>query len=358
MRKRRIVRAAIAAVLMTLAMTAGTAGRAAAQSNDTPWLGVSTQQITSGLRDGLDYQGSGVLVSRVVNDSPADRAGIRNGDVIVSFNSRTVSTPQELTRVVRASRVGQSVSVTIVREGDRRSLNVRLGSLGDAGDEDWSDRNSDEDWEAPTPPTPPTSPRAPRAPRAPSPPSTPRVFSWNGDGFDENDSGTMFNLRGLGRGRLGVQVQELNEGLAEALNVPGGKGVLVMDVVKDTPAERAGMRAGDVIVRVGDRSIGDVDELHQALDEDGRVSVTVIRRGERRTLEAELERNTIRRGQAIRIPDIRTRVMRDRSGVRDWSDEGSKDGDTKDRDAMERELRDLRQQVRELQRKLEDQDRN
>lgn len=350
MRKQGIVRAVCGAALMVVAMVMAVAGRAAAQDRDTPWLGVSTQQITRDLRDGLDYQGSGILVNRVVEDSPADRAGIRNGDVIVSYNSRTVTTSQQLTELVRAGRIGQSVSLAIVHDGSRRSVTARLAA--------WP-QDSEDSYRTPD------APEVPEAPDAPEPPESPRTpnrmkLDLNGETFDIPDGSLM--LRSMGRGRLGVQVQELNEGLADALGVTERKGVLVIEVNKDTPAERAGMRAGDVIIRVGDRSVEDVDDLHRALpDRGGRVSITVVRRGSRRTIEANLDAapqfGNLRRSDRpmmLRIPDVRTRVLRDLERNRADS---YRDRDT-DRQTMERELRDLREQVRELTRKLEAMDKN
>jgi C-terminal processing protease CtpA/Prc len=355
MRKQGIIRAVWGAALLVAVMAGAGATRAAAQDRDTPWLGVSTQQITRDLRDGLDYQGSGILVNRVIEDSPADRAGLRNGDVIVSYNSRTVTTPQQLTELVRAGRIGQSVSLSIVRDGSRRSLTARLAAWPE--DSEDLDRTP-ETPEAPEAPEPPESPRAPRAPQA----ERRMKLNLNGETFDLPDGSGAWMMRGMGRGRLGVQVQELNEGLADALGVTDRRGVLVIEVVKDTPAERAGIKAGDVIVRVGDRSIEDVDGLHRALpDRAGRVSVTIVRHGARRTVDADLDQapqleklRSSDRPMMLKIPDIRTRVLRDleRSHL-----DVNRDRDT-DRESMERELRSLRDEVRELKRKLEAMDKN
>jgi membrane-associated protease RseP (regulator of RpoE activity) len=347
MRKRRIVWGACGVALLSLAVAGAMADRAAAQSRGTPWLGVTTQEITSELREGLDYQGDGVIVNRVIADSPAERAGIRKGDVIVSFNSRTVDSPSELVDLVRATRVGQSVAVIVVRDGSRRTMNARLA--------EWPQdiEDSEDEW---TPAPAPSAPRSPTAPRAPKAPSAPRGYSfeWNGETFDLPDVGDMSLLRGMGHGRLGVQIQELNSGLAEALEVPGGKGVLVIEVFEDTPAERAGMKAGDVITRVGDTTVDDVDDLHRAIqDHEGRVSITVMRRGVRRTVEAELgakrQVTRIRRGDGptgFRIPDVRTRVRRD------------VDGGDAGRGELEQQLRELRQEMRELRQKLEAMDKD
>jgi C-terminal processing protease CtpA/Prc len=132
----------------------------------------------------------------------------------------------------------------------------------------------------------------------------------------------------------------------------------VSKVVADTPAERAGMKSGDVITRVGDRDVEDSDALRRALqDKSGRVSITVMRKGVRRTVDAELESDSdarrdvikLRRGDSptvLRIPEIRSRVLRD------LNDNDAQRGD------LEKQLRELRQELRELRQKLEAMDKN
>jgi C-terminal processing protease CtpA/Prc len=342
MRKRGVVWTAWGAALAALVLAGTIAGRAGAQStsSERPWLGVSTQEITTDLREGLDYRGSGVLVTRVVADSPADRAGLEKGDVLVSFNSRTIDTPSELVEVVRAGRIGQSVSLSIIRDGQRRSLTARLATRSDS---------DDEAFDAPAPPAAPRAPRAPRAPKAPRA----RMFDWNGDSFEFPDMKGLTMMRGMGRGRLGVYIQDLNAGMADALGVPDGKGVLVTDVMDDTPAAKVGIKAGDVITEVGGKAVDDVTDLHRELaDREGRVSITLMRRGARRTVEPELaekaqtmywESDGDENGdrKVIRIPDVRRKVERD-----------MRDRDTS-RDDLEQQMRELREEMRELRRKME-----
>ena len=340
MRKRWVVWTAWGAPLAALVIAGAMAGPAEAQStapsSERPWLGVSTQEITSDLREGLDYRGSGVLVTRVVVDSPADRAGLEKGDVLVSFNSRTIDTPSELVEVVRAARIGQSVSLAIIRDGQRRSLTARLSARAE-GDEEY--------YDAPVP-------RAPRAPRAPKAPTAPRarMFEWDGDSFEMPDMSGLTMLRG--RGRLGVHIQDLNADLADALGVPNGKGVLVTDVIQDTPAETVGIKAGDVIVEVGGRPVDDATALHTELRaHEGRVSITLMRRGARRTVEPDIgDRQQTMRWRSsdgegdremIRVPDVRRRVDRDVRGR-----------DTQ-REDLEQQMNQLREEMRELRRKME-----
>ena len=77
-------------VLLALVIAASVTTLSAATAAARPWLGVYTQEVTSDLRDGLDLRGDGVLVNRVVDGGPADRAGLRRGDLVIHFNSRAV----------------------------------------------------------------------------------------------------------------------------------------------------------------------------------------------------------------------------------------------------------------------------
>jgi len=350
MRKRWSSVTAWSAALVGLTLGVALPGRAAAQSSERAWLGVTTQEITSDLREGLDYRGSGVLVTRVFADSPADRAGLEKGDVLVRFNSRTIDTPSELVDMVRGARVGQSVSLAIVRDGQRRNLTARLSA------------RTVEDVEAPEAPEAPAPPRAPRAPRAPE--SRSEVFEWDGNTMELPEGLGLTMLRG--RGRLGVQIQSLSEDMADALGVAGRKGVLVTDVVKDSPASKVGIRGGDVIAQVAGKDVEDVSDLQRELrDHEGKVSITLLRRGSRRTVEPDIgdrpqamrwrvDRDGDRR--VIRIPDVRRRVLRDQredDSVRRELERTLRDRETS-RDELERQLRELREEVRELRRMMEE----
>ena len=238
----------------------------------------------------------------------------------------------------------QSVSLTVVRDGQRRSLTARLAA------------RTANDWESME------APRAPRAPRAPSAPAAPRVrtFEWNGEGLESPEGGAFSMLRGMGRGRLGVQIQDLNADLGEALGITGGKGVLVTDVVKGTPAEKVGIKGGDVIVEVGAKSVDDIAGLQRELrDREGSVSITLVRRGARRTVNPDLgdkpqalrwESDGDGDRRVIRIPDVRRNVERDVR--RRESDRDSDRGD------LQEQMRELREELRELRRKLEGDGRN
>jgi len=359
--RRTTPRGALTLVALAIVTLAGTLGATTAAAR--PWLGVYTQELTDDLRSGLDLQGGGVIVNQVVERGPADRAGVRKGDVIVRFNSREVDSPQALSDLVGGAHEGQTIALEVNRHGDSRTLSVTLGTRPSAGE-----------LPAPAPGMAPGAPQAPEAPEAPAPPDdharrefrvridapddngAPHEWSFDGDPqqlreklrtvLPQLDRLDLPGLEGLGgRPRLGVRIESLNEDLASALDAPGHEGVLVLEVLKDTPAERAGLRAGDVILRVDDHAVADARALVSALrDAAGKVSIEVSRKGARRTVEAELDaapgagRDDGQVGQG-RMEELRQRV-RDRSDA--------------DRDDLKQQLDELRQQVEELRHQLEE----
>jgi C-terminal processing protease CtpA/Prc len=333
------------AALFTLAVAPSLASARA-------WLGVYTQEVTAEPREALDLPKDGVLVSSVVADSPAERAGLRKGDVITEVDNRKVSTPGDLSTRIAQSNAGESVSLSVNRRGSNLILAVRLADRPAADDDDA------------TPAPAPMAPMPPPAPRAPGAPHEMRWYSSNGDvdpdevrariheivpGLDLERVGpgkNMVFMNGSGRGRLGVRIETLSDDLAQALGAPGAHGALVVEVFDGTAAEKAGLKAGDVITTVDGTSVADTDDLQSALrGKQGKVSLSVVRRGEKRTLTAELEDSP--------------RVIRLRDGAVDkqyWGPETKvkvhvDDGDDENAD-LQKQLEDLRQQLRELREEL------
>ncbi len=380
----------LAGVLLAGALLATFSVTAQAQSR--PWLGVVTQSVDEDLRESLDLRDDGVLVNRVVPGSPAERAGLRKGDVIVRFDGRDVGSPSELVELVGDQRVGELVSVVVWRDGARRELSARL-----------SERNDDE-MTAPEAPEAPEAPGAPRAPRAPREPDVRikayrngqpvpedearrmvrglgelrkldgddgHTFEWHQQGDDSGDDDKRvrnhIEIRGLegldhleglpgmlatvGKGRLGVRVEELSADMASALGSSGTRGALVMEVIKDTPAERAGLKAGDIITEIDGKPVYDGDDVRGALPKDaGRVTLSVVRRGLRRSVDASVDAApramTWRQSGPMglgRTGDDRVKVFR-----------RSTPGAPRNQADMRDELQDLREQLRELRDQLEE----
>jgi membrane-associated protease RseP (regulator of RpoE activity) len=252
MRKNAVL---IAGFLLVTALAGVDHARAAGQ---TPWLGVYMQELTHELREGIGYRGDGgVILTAVVADGPAARAGLRRGDVVVRVDSRTVDSPAELQDIVRTARVGKSVSVEAFRAGERRIVSVWLAARPGEVKHGLETREAPEAPEAPEVPEAPEASEPPVWRTNPSPDGQRHVKrivirdlkGLEGlEGLKELDlpGGFMGALGTASRGRLGVRIESLNPKLGDYFGLKDGKGVLVLEVLKDTPAERAALEAGGV----------------------------------------------------------------------------------------------------------------
>ena len=91
---------------------------------DRGWLGVQIQPLDEGLREAFDFRKPGVLVGAVSPGSPAERAGVKRGDILVSVDGKKVATPEELTELVRRHKPGDSVAIGRVRDGTASNPNA------------------------------------------------------------------------------------------------------------------------------------------------------------------------------------------------------------------------------------------
>jgi serine protease Do len=207
-------------------------------------IGVSLRDVAS--KDGADSKTAretGVIVDTVDQGGPADKAGIKAGDTIVEFDGERVRSAMQFSRLVQETPGGRAVTVALLRNGQRTSLTVT------PEDRSWNDDFSMRLLDVPRVPPPPAAPVAPAAPRLPRVPSivTPTE---------------PFRLL-TGR-RLGITMETLDDQLAQYFGVK--EGVLVKAVAADTPAEKAGLKAGDVITAVNGRQIYETADVARALD--------------------------------------------------------------------------------------------
>jgi serine protease Do len=189
------------------------------------WLGVGIQRLTPQLARSFGLKEErGALVSQVFKDSPAERAGIRAGDVILEFEGRPIKDFLEISRLVAATPPGKLVEIKIVREGKEMVLTAKIAEMKEEGE----------------------------AVEAPS------------------------------RKPLGLTVQDITPDLARRLGIEEGSGVLVSRVEPRGPADSAGIRRGDVIQEVNRQPVSSVEEFNRALEQAGTEEdiLFLVRRGE------------------------------------------------------------------------------
>ena len=237
---------------------------------------------------------NGVVVSEVMKESAAEKAGVKAGDVVVQFDGENVRSAAQLTRLVRETAAGRTVKMGVVRDGKRMDLDVApaesesMFNVAIAGDELESlekqlkgarERGPQYRLERRAPAPGDTFRWQPREPLMPAPEGGLTQFYRDGGGS------LVFSP---GRGRLGVNVQELTPELAAYFGVKDG--LLVNSVQADTPAAKAGIKAGDVIGAVNGKTVVTTSELVTELaDKEGEVTIGVTRDRKALSLKAILE---------------------------------------------------------------------
>ncbi len=313
------------------------------------FLGIYMEDLGKEMIKKLDYpKSSGVLITGIVDDSPAEEAGLEKNDVIYSIAGDRVKDSKELGRLIGSKEPGDKVKVVVYRDGRKKTFNFALGEKKTAyvtiDIDDYDDI----------------------AQRACIKTLGMGAPVWM---HSRSDRVSVFG----GRGRMGVQLHELDADLAPYFKVDEGEGMLVLGVVEDSPAAKAGIKAGDVIVKVGDEDIEDIDDIYEALDdvnveveEDGdearvdatidmNVAVTVIRKGKTKVFEVELEDDFAMHKIMIKGPHIdemkRIEMMYEPQ-TKAYRLHGM------EQEKLEAKLETLEKEMKKLQKKLEEIDKN
>ena len=212
------------------------------------WIGVSVRDVVADDVSKMKLQGpAGVVVEEVTGESPAETAGLKAGDVIVEFDGERVRSTRQFTRLVQETPSGRKVQASVLREGQRVPLSIEPQAFGKGQYFDGEFPPFAKNWfMPPVPPAPPAPAAPPAAPAPPVPPAFRGYFD-----FDE--------LIGRGSGRLGVSVSDLQPQLADYFGVKDG--VLVTSVTSDSPASKAGVKAGDVITTLNGSSVSSPSDL-------------------------------------------------------------------------------------------------
>jgi S1-C subfamily serine protease len=240
-------------------------------------IGVRLSDVTAESAKTLKLtKAEGAVVESVNPNSPASTAGVREKDVIVQFDAERVRSASHLSRLVAETPAGREVMFSVMRDGKRTDLRITPA----ASEGGWFDPrfggviNSDEIRE-----------QVEKATRDVGR-SLPDIMPGVMDGVREG-------ITGFNRARLGVVVQPLSGELAAYFGVKSG--VLVASVTPDSPAARAGLKAGDVITALDGKAIGTPRELVAALpaaDASQDVTLSVVRDKKEMTLKATVTPTT------------------------------------------------------------------
>jgi serine protease Do len=215
---------------------------------------------------------AGVRVETVTPDGPADKAGIKAGDTITEFDGERVRSTIQFSRLVMETPPGRQVALALSRAGQR--MNLTLTPERRSFSDDFGVRMLD----------------IPRAARIPPParsvlPRTPRPPSFAPEPFD------VPGLMRLGNGRrLGVTVEGVDDQLAEYFGVK--EGVLVKSVADGSAAQKAGIKAGDVITGLNGSKVYDASDLNRAvdrLDTNGEFTAEIVRDRKPQSVKGKVE---------------------------------------------------------------------
>lgn len=209
-------------------------------------IGVSIRDLENQDTSGVKGAQAGVAVEDVSEDGPAAAAGVKKGDVFVEFDGERVRSVRQFTRLVQETPAGHRISAALLRDGQKVTVTVEpRASDGFRVLEDLPSarvfQNFGREFNLAVPPAPPA------APRPPVPPAFPDIdsFVWR--------VGNM----------LGITVSELSPQLAEYFGTKDG--VLVTSVNDDSPAAKAGVKAGDVITSMDGSTIDSASELRRRI---------------------------------------------------------------------------------------------
>jgi serine protease Do len=212
------------------------------------WIGVMIQDVNEKImrKAKLDAE-EGAYVKDVIEESPADSAGIKEEDVILEFNGKKIYDSDDLVKLVKRTPPDTKVNINLSREGQKKTITLIVGK---------NKKSSSVHF-----------PNLPHLPRI-------RAFI---------DSRV-----------LGLELMNLNEQLGEYFGTPNNEGVLVQEVEKESAGDKAGFKAGDIIVRAGKRTVDDIEDIKRELrkhEEGDKVEFEVLRKGTHKSLSVELDEN-------------------------------------------------------------------
>lgn len=182
------------------------------------WLGVRIQTVSDEIAENLGLDPArGALVTSVAEGGPAEKAGVKKGDVVISFNDKNVSEMRKLPRIVAETEVGKKVNMQVWRKGKAKKLKVKVGEL--------------------------------------------EIAEKNGATLSPKVTKTSASIK-----ELGLSLGTVNDQIRQKFNLSDEtKGVVILDVTEDGPSAEKGIRVGELIVEVGQKEVNHPNDVRRAV---------------------------------------------------------------------------------------------
>jgi serine protease Do len=282
------------------------------------WLGVYIQNIDRDIKEAMDLESKkGVLIRDVVDESPADDAGIEREDVIIEFDGKSVRNTSGFTKLVRETSPGEEVTLTLIRDGEEKTITVVLDKL----------------------------------------PKGEYFYQFEPDDFlgkGKKLKPGAYSLTYFSGSRIGIKIQDLTEQLAEYFGVEDGEAVLITEVDEEMPAYEAGLRAGDVVVEADGEDVDDTEDLKEIIsekEEGEKVGIKVLRDRTPKTFEVAVEEDEYWSSSGFdaldmfnwytpKVDESRTLLKENQSDLEEEMEE------------LKEELEELKEELQELRKEL------
>jgi len=256
------------------------------------YLGVDTRDITPDRLSDLHLEEErGVEITMVDQDAPAGKAGLRERDVVLTLNGENVQSVEQLRRMIREIPPGRTVTLGISRDGQPMMMKVTLADRKDSFGNSFSQN---------------AAALADKARQL-------RDFSLD---LDIPSSIVVVHSSA----RSGLMLENLTPQLSEFFGAKNGSGILVRSVEKGSRADKAGFRAGDVIIKVNGETIHDTGDFTHALHsrKDSSVSVGILRDRREQTVTLALPERPQSEvlEESVEVPDVAAQVQMELSDLR------------------------------------------
>ncbi len=292
------------------------------KDEDFAFIGINMEDLTDKIRKEFDYKkDAGILITGIVEESAAEKHGLEKDDIIYMFAGEKVQSAKHLAELVKEKKPGDSVNIVYYRDGKKKEMDLELG------EREYNIVKMD--------------------------------YQRYGEAAkkyaklaEEAGNQAFITSRAfmISPGRLGLKLKDLDGDLASYFDVPAGEGVLILEVIEDSAAEEAGVKAGDVVVMADKDKVLNSEQLLQhvyELDVEDEMTLGIVRKGKKMEIVVAVDEDshvfTVYPGSdirtAIEIPEIPSIEMIKLDKAKKL--------------ALEKEIETLREELKMLEKRLE-----